>query len=86
MENPQPSLDLIGSIMDSSKKTHLKIEGYLSGHKNLAKMRADGVKQYTITKYPEINSQRLRASATGRPEKIMVGWKTFNLNDSIAFH
>lgn len=85
LENPQPSLDVIGSIMNSSQKIRLKIEGYFRGNKNLAMMRAESVKRYIITKYPEIIPQRLRVSGTGNSEKIMVGWKTFRENDSINF-
>jgi outer membrane protein OmpA-like peptidoglycan-associated protein len=48
-------------------------------------MRAESVKRYIITKYPEIIPQRLRVSGTGNSEKIMVGWKTFRENDSINF-
>jgi tetratricopeptide (TPR) repeat protein len=85
LENAQPSLDVVGSIMTHNKKIHVKIVGYLTGDKILAKRRADSVKQYIIRKYPKMNSRRLEISGIGKPEKVKAGWKYFDLDDSVNF-
>jgi len=85
LEDTQSSLDVVGSIMIHNKKIHVKIVGYLSGDKMLARRRAESVKQYIIGKFPKMNSRRLKVSGIGEPEKVEAGWKRFDLNDSINF-
>jgi hypothetical protein len=75
-----PSLRWMRSV---HKKIHVKIVGYLTGDKILAKRRADSVKQYIIRKYPKMNSRRLEISGIGKPEKVKAGWKRFDLDDSM---
>ena len=83
LEDTQPSLDVVGSIMIHNKKIHVKIVGYLTGDKMLAKRRAESVKRYIIGKYPKMNPRRLAVSGIGEPERVTTGWKRFDLNDSI---
>ena len=85
LENTQPSLDVVGSIMIHNKKFHVKIVGYLTGDKILAKRRAESVKMYIIRKYPKMNPQRIEVSGIGKPEKVKAGWKYFDLDDSVNF-
>ena len=85
VENRQPSLDVIGAVMRGKQKIHLKIECHLHGNGKLAKRRAENVKSYIMTKYPEVIPRRLSASGSGKAEKITVGGKTFQLNDSMNF-
>jgi len=85
LESAQPSLDAMGSIMTRNKKIRIKIEGYLTGDKTLAKRRAESIKSYIIRKYPEMNSRRLEVSGIGKPEKVKAGWKYFDLEDSVNF-
>jgi hypothetical protein len=71
--------------MIRNKKIHVKIESYLSGNKMLAKRRAESVKIYIIRKFPDVNSERLKVSGIGKPEKVRAGGKRFDLDDSINF-
>jgi tetratricopeptide (TPR) repeat protein len=83
LEDTQLSLDVVGSIMIHNKKIHVKIVGYLTGDKKLAKRRAESVKRYIIGKYLKMNPRRLAVSGIGEPERVTTGWKRFDLNDSI---
>ena len=85
LKDTQPSLDAVGSIMTHNEKIRVKIVGYLTGDKMLAKRRAESVKKYIISKYPKMNSQRLEVSGIGNPEKVRAGWRHFDLNDSVNF-
>lgn len=85
LKDAQPSLDVVGALINTNKKIHVKIVSYLSGNKMLAKRRAESVKKYIIAKYPKINSQRLRVSGIGSPENVRVGWKRLSLDDSVNF-
>jgi tetratricopeptide (TPR) repeat protein len=85
LENSQPGLDLVGSIMTRNKKNHVKIVSYVADDKTLAKRRAQSVKMYIIRKYPKMNPDRLIVSGFGKPEKVKAGWKHFDLDDSINF-
>jgi tetratricopeptide (TPR) repeat protein len=85
LKSAQPSLDVVGSIMTSNKKIRVKIVGYLTGDKTLAKRRAESVKEYIIRRYPKMDSQRLEVSGIGKPQKFKAGWKYFDLDDSVNF-
>ena len=85
LENSRPWLDLVGSIMNHNKKIHVKIVGYVAGHKTLAKRRAESVKIYIIQKYPKVDSERLKTSGIGKPEMVEVEGQRFDLDDSINF-
>jgi tetratricopeptide (TPR) repeat protein len=85
LKNARPSLDVVGSIMTSNKKIRVKIVGYLTGDKKLAKRRAESVKQYIIHRYPKMDSLRLEVSGIGKPEKVKTGWKYVDLDDSVNF-
>ena len=82
-ESTKSSLDEIGSILRLSQKINLKISGYKSGDKKLARKRAKNIKDYLITRHPDIESVRLTVAATGSREKVQVGWKIFYLDDSL---
>jgi len=82
-ESTKSSLDEIGSILSISQKINLQINGYKGGDKNLARKRAEMVKDYLITRYPGIESGRLTVAGTSRREKVQIGWKIFYLDDSI---
>jgi tetratricopeptide (TPR) repeat protein len=83
LKNAQPALDVVGSLLNTNKKIRVKIVGYLTGDKKLAKRRAESVKRYIIDKYPKMNPRRLAVSGIGEPERVTTGWKRFDLNDSI---
>lgn len=85
LEKSQPSLDVVGSIMARDKKINVKIVGYLTGDKTLAKKRAESVKKYIIRRYPKMDSQRLEVSGIGKPEKVKADWRYFDLDDSVNF-
>ena len=82
-ESTKSSLDEIGSILRLSQKISLKISGYKSGNKKLARKRAENVKEYLINRYPDIDSGRLIAEGLASREKVQIGWKIFYLDDSI---
>ena len=82
-ESTKSSLGEIGSILRISPKINLKISGYKSGNKKLARKRAEIVKDYLINRYPEIESGRLTATGTGSREKVQIDWKIFYLDDSL---
>ena len=82
-ENTKSSLDEIGSILSISQKISLKINGYKNGNKNLARKRAEVVKDYLITRYPDIESGRLTVAGTSSREKVQIGWKIYYLDDSL---
>lgn len=82
-EGTKSSLDDIGSILRLNQKINLRISGYKSGDKKLARMRAEIVKDYLISRYPDIESGRLTAAGSARREKLQIGWKIFYLDDSI---
>ena len=77
------SMGVVGSILSINKKIDLQIVGYKTGHKNLARKRANGVKEYMINNFSEIDPNRLAVRGVGTPEKIQINWKTFSVDDSI---
>jgi tetratricopeptide (TPR) repeat protein len=77
------SMGIIGSILSVNKKIDLKIVGYKTGHKSLALKRANGIKEYLINNFPEVDSDRLTIRGVGTPEKIQISWKKFSVDDSI---
>jgi len=77
------SMGVIGSILSINKKIDLQIVGYKTGHKSLALKRANGVKEYMINNFSEIDPNRLTIRGVGTPEKIQINWKTFSVDDSI---
>ena len=82
-ESTKSSLDEIGSILRLSQKINLQINGYKNGDKILTRDRAEIVKDYLITRYPDIESGRLTVTGAGSREKVQVGWKIFHLDDSL---
>ena len=82
-ESTKSSLDEIGSILRLSQKINLQISGYKNGDKKLARKRAEIVKDYLISHFPDIESSRLTANGTGNREKVQIGWKIFYLDDSL---
>jgi tetratricopeptide (TPR) repeat protein len=82
-ESTKSSLDEIGSILSIGQEINLQIRGYKTGNKNLARKRAEIVKDYLITRYPDIESGRLTVAGTSSREKVQIGWKIFYLDDSL---
>ncbi len=82
-EGTTSSLDEIGSILMITQKINLKISGYKDGNKVLARKRAEVVKDYLITNFPDIQSSRLAVAGMGSREKVQIDWKIFYLDDSL---
>ena len=82
-EITKSSLDQIGTILRLSQKINLQISGYKNGDKNLARKRAEVVKDYLTTHFPDIESSRLAVAGVGSREKVQIGWKIFYLDDSV---
>lgn len=81
-----PSLKVVGSIMETNKKVNIVIESYYKGNNDLARQRAQAIKDYILKKYPEVDAGRLKIKYHDSPERILAGKKIFSLNTSINFN
>lgn len=81
----EPSLDLIGEIMNNNPKVKLHIVAYQKNNKELAEKRAKSIKKYLIRNFPALESSRLKVSWFDVPEKIRRGKKVFQEDESVHF-
>lgn len=80
-----PSLDLLGEIMKNNRKVRVHIVTYQKRNKSLAQARAKSIKKYLLRNFPDVASSRLKVSWFDVPEKIRVGKKTFQEDESVRF-
>ncbi len=78
-------LDLLGTVLTHAKKISIHIVVYQKNNKNLARKRAKSIKKYLLTKYPKIETRRLKVSWFGVSEKIKIKKKRFYEPESVNF-
>lgn len=79
------SLDVIGSILTINQNIHLKIMAYVKGNTKLANARADSIKRYLVTNYPNIDQMRLAIKGLGRSAKVSAKGQAYQLSEYVAF-
>ena len=78
-----PSLNAVGSVLESSRDFRLAVNAFVNGDQVLARQRAETVRQYILDHYA-VAPDRIEVQAQGRAERIRVADKTFSLNESIV--
>ncbi len=84
-KDSQPSLDVLGAILKNNKGIAIHIVAYQKNNRELAETRAKSIKQYLLKNFSAIKTSRLTVSWFDVPEKIRVGKKTFQEDESINF-
>jgi tetratricopeptide (TPR) repeat protein len=81
--NSKSSLDVVGLSLANNTKQILHIITYQKNNAELAKSRAQDIKNYLLKKQSNILSSLIKLSWFGVPEKLNFEGKTYMLNSSV---
>lgn len=79
------SLDFLGEILSISREVSIHVVVYQKNNLKLAEQKAKNIKRYLDEKYSGIQSSRINISWFDVPEKISIGDRIFNEDESVNF-
>lgn len=80
-----PSLRSVGAVVSNLEKGTLQVVVYVHHHKQLARERANSIKNTLLDLFPAIGPDRIRTSWFATSEALHQGKRTFKRNESVRF-
>jgi tetratricopeptide (TPR) repeat protein len=84
-KDSEPSLDFLGALMEGYPQYTLQIVVYQKNNVELAKQRAERIKEHLLRNHRRIQSSRIQVSWFKVPEKIKIGKRTYARDASVNF-
>lgn len=84
-DEAKESLDVLGRVLSLYKNVSIHIVSYQLNNKNLAKEKSNVIKKYLLSKFDDIDSNRLKLSWFDKPKTLKIKNKKITLMQATDF-